>query len=295
MKSMQVLKHIIYSLWKLSGEDFAIIKDCSPKLRFYFSAIGAFVMAILICCFLSAMYFTDHLFHNKFLDVGIGLVWGYIITNMYVLLLYTITPTLLPVKEKKKQGRKFYPINFSMGLRIFIVILLAIITAQPLNIFLLKSSSVAFANDIKFLLAHNPLATLITIFVIVIFILPIHLKYRIRKLGEFYEKKALINKRIIKDDYEIFKEDFKYVMEQSITKYNKKVWRNLEPSLMTLKSLKPKAYRILVAEIENELIKENISKFEYWADPPYRTIRKKSYEYKLSESDLLKHIYPDIN
>ncbi|MBK5214801.1 MAG: DUF4407 domain-containing protein [Flavobacteriaceae bacterium] len=97
-------KSLRVHFWKLSGEDFTIIKNCGAKIQFYFSTIGAFVLTILICCFLSAVYFTEHLFHNKFLDIGVGLVWGYIVTNMYVLLLYTITPSLLPVKNKKKKN-----------------------------------------------------------------------------------------------------------------------------------------------------------------------------------------------
>lgn len=282
-------------LWKLSGEDYTIIKGCSPKIQSGFSVIGWFVVAILLCCFLSAMYFTDHLFHNKFYDIGVGLVWGYIVTNMYVFLLYTISPSLLPVKNKKEKKRVGFTFNFSMILRVFIVFLLAVITAQPLNILILKPSSIAFAFDIKELLAYNPFATLITIFVISIFLLPIYLKYRIRKLGDFYQKKALIKERFIKDDYEVFKGDFKQMMERNVSNYNKQVWLNLEPYLNDLKKINPKAYQLHYAEIKNELAKESISKYEYWANPPFRTIRKNEIKNSHSESDLLNQIYNAID
>lgn len=290
-----ILKSFSNNLCKLSGEDFTIIEQCSPKIRIYFTWIGVFVLAILLCCFLSAFYFTDHLFHNKFVDVGVGFVWGYIITNIYVLLLYTITPALLPVKIKKKKSKiQVQKFNFSssMILRVFMMMLLAIITAQPLNVFLLQPNSIELANDIKNLLAHNSLATLVTVGVVLIFMLPIYLKYRIRKLGEFYKLKGEINKRIVEEDYKSFKEDYKRILEEQISKYNKSVWTNLSPYLEKLKLTNPNDYHLYYRAIKNELTNERINKYEYWADPPYRTIKKTVIKNSLSEKDLLNLIYP---
>lgn len=291
-----ILKSINTNLCKLSGEDFAIIKQCSPRIQLHFTWIGVFVLAILICCFFSAFYFTDNLFHNTIVDVGIGFIWGYIVTNMYVLLLYTITPTLLPVKSKMKKSKvqaQQFNFSFSMILRIFMMILLAIITAQPLNIFLLQPNSLELANDIKNLLARNPFATMITIIVVLIFMLPIYLKYNIRKLGEFYETKASINKRIVEDEYRIFKRDYKRTLEYQISEYNKSVLGKLFPYLEILKSAKPESYKLHFNDIEKELTNESIYKYEYWADPPYRTIKKSVVKSNLSEKDLLDLIYPE--
>src|SRR5690606_22239627 len=107
--------------------------------------------------FASALYFSEELFHNILADIGVGIIWGYIITNMYVLLLYTISPTLLPTKERKKQKEKTYPfkLSFSMGIRIFIVLLLAIIIAQPLNVLVLKLDSGKLASEIDLFLDSN--------------------------------------------------------------------------------------------------------------------------------------------
>src|SRR5690606_33171045 len=171
-----ILEAIRNRLCKFSGEDYAIIQKCNRKIQLYFSMIGLLVLLILLCSFASALYFTEHLFHNIIADIGVGIVWGYIITNMYVLLLYTISPTLLPTKERKKQKEKTYPfkLSYSMGIRIFIVLLLAIIIAQPLNVLILKPDSTTFALDIKELLATNPLATIITLVVVGIFLFPVY-------------------------------------------------------------------------------------------------------------------------
>lgn len=290
-------KDIRNRLCKLSGEDYTIISRCSDKIQLYFSLIGLLVLVILLCSFASALYFTEHLFHNVIADIGVGLICGYIVTNMYVLLLYTISPTLLPTKKRKKQKLKTYPfeLSFSMGLRIFIVILLAVIIAQPLNVFILKPNSTALAFDIKHLLATNPLATLMTLTVVAIFLLPVYLKYSIRKLGEFYEEKEKIEKRIITDDYKEFKKEYRHLLENNITNYNKSVWKNLMPLLTKLEGINPVAYQKYFNEISSELVPENIEKYEYWADPPFRTIPKSKTKNVLSEQDLLNHIYPEID
>ena len=290
-------KGIRNSLCKFSGEDFAVIRICSSKVQLYFSVIGLFVLLILLCCFLSALYFTEHLFHNAIADIGVGIIWGYIVTNLYVLLLYTITPSLLPKKDRKKKNKttKSFELNFSMALRIGLVILLAMITAQPLNIFLLKPATQAFAFDIRNLLTNDFRSRFITVIVVAIFLLPIYLKYSIRKLGEFYEKKAEIKKRIIEDDYKEFKKKYKQIIEDKISNYNKSVWENLMPFLTKLEQLNTIDYQKHFTEIKNELVLEKIEKYEYWANPPFRTIHKSKTKNVLSEQDLLNHIYPETD
>ena len=290
-------KAIRNRLCKLSGEDYTIISRCSNKIQIYFSLIGLLVLVILLCSFASALYFTEHLFHSVVADIGVGIVWGYIVTNMYVLFLYTITPSLLPTKIRKNQKIKTnqFQLSFSMGLRVFIVVLLAIIIAQPLNVLILKPNSAALAFDIKHLLTTNPLATIITIAVIAIFLLPVYLKYSIRKLGEFYEQKAEIKKQIIIDDYNDFKKEYKRIVENNISNYNKSVWENLMPYLKKLEQINPIAYQKHFIEINNELISEKIEKYEYWANPPFRTILKSKTKNVLSEQELLNHIYPEAD
>jgi hypothetical protein len=288
-------------LCKFSGEDYTIIQKCGNKVQFYFSLIGLLVLVILLCSFASALYFTDHLFHSIIADIGVGTIWGYIITNMYVLFLYTISPTLLPTKVRKKQALKTkkFEFSFSISLRIFIVTLLALIIAQPLNVLILKPNSTALAFDIKDLLATNPFATIISLGVIGIFLLPVYLKYNIRKLGEFYEKKAEIKKRIIEDDYNDFKKEYRFILENKISNYNERLKQTLNPLLSKLNEIntdEPKEIRIeLYQKISKELAIEireiKVEKYEYWANPPYRTIHKSRTKNLLSEEDLLNHIY----
>jgi len=289
-----LLKNIRNRLCKFSGEDYTIIQRCNLKIQYYFSFIGLLVLIILICSIASALFFTENLFHNGFVDISVGLVWGYIVTNMYVLLLYTISPNYLPSKGKKKQKVKTgkFQLSFSMGIRIFIIFLLAIIIAQPLNVFLLKPNSTSFAFDIKFLLASNPFSLIITFIVMGIFLLPVYLKYSIRNLGGFYEQKAIIEKQIIEGEYDEFVKVYQQILENEISNYNKKVWRNLMPLLNKLEEFNSVSFETKILELERDLAHEKIEKYEYWANPPYCTELKNRKINSLTEKDLLNHIYP---
>lgn len=280
-----------------SGEDCTIIQICSIKIQNYFSIIGLIVLIIMLCSLASSIYFTNQLFDSIFANISIGATWGYIITNMYLLFLYTITPALLPTKVLNKELIKTreFQLSFSMGLRISILILLAIIIAQPLNVLILKPKSTALAFDIKYLLTSNPFAIIITIIVIFIFLLPIYLKYSIRKLGEFYKKKANIKKLIIEDDYKEFKKEYKQIIESNIVNYNESILENLMPFLNKLEKANLISYQKNLAQLEKELKTENVEKYEYWENPPYRTIHKSRVKNILTETDLLKQIYPDSN
>ena len=78
-----------------------------------------------------------------------GVFWGAMVVNMYLLLLHTISPAIIPASSKKhrKKNQEVETIEnqnrfltFSMSLRISFMMLLAVIIAQPLNYDLLGSS-----------------------------------------------------------------------------------------------------------------------------------------------------------
>lgn len=242
------------------------------------------------------MYFTEHLFHNQLLDVGVGLIWGYIVTNLYVLLLYTISPVLIPTR-KSIYSPKTRELNFNISLilRLMLIILLAIITAQPLNIFLFAPDTIAFARDIKALLTNNPLAWLVTLSVTSIFLIPIHLKYIIRKSSDFYDRKAYIEKLIVDEEYNELRSKYKQTLQHNISTYNKNTWIALEPLLNQLNKIDPISYKKHLEEIYRELMDERIEKYEYWADAPYRTKNKAAKQTPFTEKELLNFIYPNEN
>ena len=129
-----------------SGEDGFIVKKCIKPIQVRFASIGFFVLLIFFVCFWSATLFTYNLFEGaRWISVPMGIIWGLIVANIYLLLLHTISPKLLPVSNKRNKNQtdafdsKFF--NSSTGFRIGFMLLLAIIIAQPFNYLLLKDSA----------------------------------------------------------------------------------------------------------------------------------------------------------
>jgi len=133
-------------LFTCSGEDYYILKRCKTKIQVWFAAIGFFVLLIFFGCFISASFFTYSLFNGALLaSLPIGFFWGTMVVIMYLLLLHTISPAIIPLaaKKKRKKGTEEIKPNFlslSMFLRLSFMMLLAVIIAQPLNVYLLQSS-----------------------------------------------------------------------------------------------------------------------------------------------------------
>lgn len=126
------------TLCVFSGEDCTVIRKSSPVIASIFAAIGFFVILIFFGCFVSAYDFSFSLFEgNRLISIPIGIIWSLLVVNMYLLLLYTVSPAMLPIKNKKKQDSFF---TLSMFFRIIFISLLAIIIAQPLNVLALSST-----------------------------------------------------------------------------------------------------------------------------------------------------------
>jgi Domain of unknown function (DUF4407) len=139
----RIHKNIFRFLLTCSGEDMLILEKCNQRIRDRFALLGFFVLLIFIGCFFSASFFVYSLFNGAFwISLPVGIIWGFIVVNLYLLLLHTISPPIIPLSTKNKKSKtiSFNFFNLSMILRIAFMMLLAIIIAQPLNVFLLSKS-----------------------------------------------------------------------------------------------------------------------------------------------------------
>ncbi len=461
---IRVVNWLRLSLFTFSGEDDYIIRRCNKRIQLAFAGIGLSVLIIFMGCWVSASSFTAQLFEgsSKLMSLPIGILWALLVANMYLLLLYTISPTLLPVSKKRNQtkskqseegatGRKS-PFTASLIFRVSFISLLAVIIAQPLNVLLLSSfaerslsaykieyrvnviigadsllinnevqsqakfykrfkskylnDSIAaqqninllnekvlndqtflarstklldslkqlnklsfsknhekcdslgalltelldnelksdsefvasiddmqyddkllqadfdkykeelktaisskirnynrldgslsksnfYVKNIQILLNENPIAWVLTISICLIFLGPIYLKFSIRNLSGFYEEKGRIEHRMVLDAYNNFKTEFSKILELKTSDYNHKSWQSIMQQIAGLKKVDADKYHELSVEIKKDLQEEPIIKYEYWADPPFRTKRKSATKHFSSETDLLRHIYPD--
>lgn len=439
-------------LCTFSGEDNFIIKRCSTAIQITFALIGAFVIAVFIGCFTSAYEFFNSLFQgNFFISFPIGIIWALLITNMYLLLLYTVSPAILPTKNKKGINNNFF--TTSMFFRMSFISLLAIIIAQPLNVLFFNSSVHAsvqkhiqeektkmviiadslliknevtlfkdfnkkinlscsnderlkiqknlsiinakiisdqtfinkskilfkklnnlenkawlnskedalksqilndlsiltndeilsdetFLNDIEktqisnqllvadfdkykanlkeainkkndnyqklnyllsqsnfyikriqLILFENSFSWIVTIAICLLFLLPIYFKYKVRDKTGFYDQKIEIEKRIVLDEYSKFKKNYSKLLQRNIVKYNYKSLEELKEYLSKLRLINISNFKTIEEHIKEEYKEEVVSKYEYWADNPFRTISKFDHKKLAKEEDFLKTIY----
>jgi len=138
------MKYSVYKLfWILSGEDYRIIKRCNLELRKLFGFIGVFVTLIFSLCFLSSYYAFTQLFNNLYIGIPIGLFFAWMITNLYLLLLYTLSKPVLP--NTSNTSAKF----FSIAVRIAFLIFIAVMMSKPLETMLFKNQLNEIIEDFK--------------------------------------------------------------------------------------------------------------------------------------------------
>lgn len=436
----------------LAGEDKELIRRCDGYVQHIFGIIRCLVLLIFIGCCVSAGSFIFFLFQgNKWMAVPVGIVWALLVTNMYLLLLHTVTPTLLPVKNKILARAKSF-LSVDMLFRLFFMSLLAVIIAQPINVLCLSPFALKSLNKYKteyraemmiaadsalvagecrcgnelnqvetqmitpdnreeiqtkygwlhnrisedsaslskmklmldslkrwhgrfsdhwkhvsdsvranletelageqqscadfllqlqqaggvaereeagmyhsqlqlqhviaarvssykrlqelmehsnfyikrnqIILNENPVSWIITVLVIGVFLLPICLKYSIRKKGNFYQKKEQLERDMVLERYQCFKSDYLLAFKKCIEKYNTQSRERMLPWLEKLRGIRPDIYPAFIQRLE-DVLRDEVEKYEYWADHPFRTVRKYDAVQLSEESDLLTLIYPD--
>jgi hypothetical protein len=300
----------------------------------------------------------SHVFDGaRWISIPTGLLWAALVINLYLLLLYTISPALLPVANKKKHTKQDKAglqivskigdpknpfLSFSFLTRVVFITFLAIIIAQPFNVCFFApdfEKADKFAATIQEVLRKNPLSLMVTALFSCIMLLPVYFKYRVRRISgkasnnnseaspakgmrhlreqlshttdhqnlarqilsidinsirtsDFYFQKKLLEYRMILEEYEDFKIRYSRILTERNAAYNLNCDDNINVHLDKLKDLNPEKFRLIAGQKKEYLRYETIEKYEYWVDPPFRTVR--SADRNLAkESDLLQTLYPD--
>ena len=115
------------SLCTLSGDDYSIISHCLKGQQNRFAAIGGFVLFIFVLCFVSSYFTFTMLFQNYFIGVPASIFFSWMITNIYLLLLYTLTKNVLPhIRNDKARV-------LSIGVRLGFICFIAVVVSKPLE------------------------------------------------------------------------------------------------------------------------------------------------------------------
>jgi hypothetical protein len=113
--------------WVLTGDDFNVIGKCSERTKRHFTIIGILVAFIFSLCFLSCYLAFSQLFRNIYVGVPVGLFFAWMITNIYLFLLYTLSKTGFPYIPNKTAR------YISTTIRVIFIAFIAIIVSKPIE------------------------------------------------------------------------------------------------------------------------------------------------------------------
>ena len=300
--------------WTLSGDDKNVIAKCNKSTRSRFTGIGVLVAVIFTLCFVSCFLAFTGLLQNLLIGIVIGLFFAWMITNIYLFLLYTLSKTGFPYIPNRTA--RF----ISVSIRLVFIAFISIIVSKPIESLIfsnslaqdiqifkqekikrynqitneyldneikeykrlltgskdefylrliedrerkkltlttsmerLVSNSNYYIQGIIILNKKYPLSWFITVFILIIFIIPSYLKIFIHKDSIFYKTKHYVESHLVKYEYELFKE-----------KYN---------------------------EIFNLKYRLDLHYNEHYSDAPFNTKRKDNKRELLKEDDLLDSLY----
>jgi len=286
-------------------------------------------MLIIFCaCLLSFFYAFFYLSKTRLVGLLLGFLFALIISNIYLLLLSTLSKNLLPTRI---QRRAFV---FSVLLRLAFVVFIALIVSKPIEVYFfssslerdiaeykkarleeysvkttdhfngliktleddlaqrkrlaaddiendignvqrqianhrresaeLQSKMVIFVENSEYFIerclkvtTNYPASSLITLLVVVVFLMPAFLKYRMELESDYYKLRKLVEMELVKSEFVAFRERYSEVLS-----------------------------KIAGHKIEFE------SKF---SDPPFDTVRTKDVREIFSEQDLLVELANNAN
>jgi hypothetical protein len=303
------------NLCLLSGEDTTIIFQMNDKIiTNYFTLIGTFVFVLFMLFLSSTILLFIDIFKDEFLfDILIGLVWAFAITNIYVLLLYTSTPTIHPHKYKrgnkivlasalKKDDTNFKLFSGSLGSFLFKITFLIIITgstAVPFYynfIYTAENANPSLINCINESM-HNYSFWLFNLFILFLLVLPVILKYLLRGIGAltkketFYHRKQKLEKRLINKQYKLFKNHYETLLKKNDDYWRNRIKNKIEPYLKQLDKYNIDDANFLRNKIENDLTPQTFERYEAWEDSPFNTIKKEDALSFKTENDLILKLY----
>ena len=259
-------------IYKLAGDDWGIIKNCNNSTQDRFFRIGLFVPLIFIFCFFSSFYTFHQLFGRFLFSLAFSLFFSWMISNIYRLLLYTLTKSALPDVKVKSSDIS------SLFVRIVLICFISLIVSMPFeswlystllnhdmevhkteekinnqkkimnyyhsqyneirrlskdeifimqfiekkekerrrvtsNMYRLIDVSNYYLQSIRFLCIKHSTCWFITVFFMLLFNLPVYMKYAIQA-SDYYGGKGAIEQRIVEVNYYSFKRTFTSIFKK---------------------------------------------------------------------------------
>ena len=129
--------YLIKFFWTLSGDDKFIIEQCDSKVQNRFTLIGVFVFLIFLICFISSFIAFDKFFNSKYLGIPLAMFFAWMITNIYLLVLYTLSKNSFPVISDYKYSKAI-----SLLVRIGFIAFMSVMISKPIE-------TIIFSNKLE--------------------------------------------------------------------------------------------------------------------------------------------------
>lgn len=200
-------------LWRLTGADYLIIRNCSKEVQKIFGFTGVFVLLILFLCLISSFYAFDIIFDSIFCAMLFAGFWTFMIGNLYGLNLITINNNSLP--QKKNIASPF----FALAIRFCLIALIGIFISKPIELCFFGTVEQNHLLDaIKNL---NPASWIITSIIVMIFFVPIIIKLRTSAQSSYGMRREEIEKELVISEYKAFKKIYSELFFNSTGEKNK--------------------------------------------------------------------------
>jgi hypothetical protein len=287
-------------IYALSGEDYLVVQDAETDdtAKMVLKNCGIFVLLTLFLSWIGGIGFFVIVFHQSyFLSAIIGILWAFVITNLYVLLLSTISPIVITKRMTFSEKKQFVMSNgidygrseiIAITIRVLFMALFAIINGVLfyLAIFEINNRGVnlKITEEIKEGFSKNllPMLTILAIS-LYCYIRPILIKHRLRFDSNYYQIKKKIYEGMVKQHYE-------NVMKPNFIHHINSIYKNFQVNINTEIINRTAAYIDVPASaqvVKNAAIFTEINVtefvnihspreyFEAFEDAPFNTIPQK--------------------
>jgi hypothetical protein len=115
---------------KFSGDDYPLLEQCSLAVRIRFALNGVIVFFFFAISFISLSFALKEIFHDEIFGYFLGFCFAIVLTNIYLLLIYTYNERVLP-----SINPSFLSFSFSYAIRILFLLFMLFIVSLPLEIY----------------------------------------------------------------------------------------------------------------------------------------------------------------
>ena len=116
---------------KLSSSDYIVVKQCDNRTKNRFKMVGFFVFVVGFLCFLSGLITFYGLFKSIIISLPFALFFSWMVSNIYLVLLSTLTKNSLPHIRNERA------LLMSLIIRIVFLLLISVIISKPIESILL--------------------------------------------------------------------------------------------------------------------------------------------------------------